>query len=346
MTIIKTSHIKLPKIEQIKLGSRMTVNQLIVELGKAGVMGAGRISKAADIFEEMIKEKREAEKHNGNDKNQNSESGCKIFLGVAGAMVPGGMKNIIIDMLKNDYADVLVVTGATLTHDMVEALGFSHYQGSSDADDKELFKQGIDRMYDSYMPSAVYSHLEDFFRANIEEIKKARNIKEFLNVLGKLVPRKNGESILSVCHDKKIPLFCPGIADSGIGLMMYNLLASGRYSNKSNKEEDKISVDVFDDLREIMDIAWETKKAGVIYVGGGLPKNYIQQAMQLSPNPAVYGIQITMDRPEHGGSSGASLVEGISWGKMKAEGKFVDVICDATIALPLILAAVKERIEK
>ena len=94
-----------------------------------------------------------------------------------------------------------------------------------------------------------------------------------------------------------------------------------------------------------MDIAWETKKAGVIYVGGGLPKNYIQQAMQLSPNPAVFGIQITMDRPEHGGSSGASLVEGISWGKMKAEGKFVDVICDATIALPLILAAVKERVE-
>jgi len=332
MVIVKKSHIKLPKIEQIKLGNRMTVSQLVSELGKAGVMGAGRISKAADIFEEMIIDKRNAQK-------KAEGSGCKIFLGVAGAMVPGGMKNIIIDMLKSDYVDVLVVTGATLTHDMVEAIGFSHYQGSSCADDKELFKQGIDRMYDSYMPSAVYSHLEDFFRANIEEIKKAKNIKEFLNVLGKLVPKKNCDSILSVCYDKKIPLFCPGIADSGIGLMVYNLLASGKESNK-------IKVDVFDDLREMMEIAWETKKAGVIYIGGGLPKNYIQQAMQLSPNPAVYGIQITMDRPEHGGSSGASLVEGISWGKMNAEGKFVDVICDATIALPLILAAVKERVEE
>ena|SRR3989338_5510881 len=341
MVIINKSHIKLPKIEQIKLGNRMTVNQLVSELGKAGVMGAGRISKAADIFEEMILDKRKAgkttAKKNETEKDQ-AKDGCKIFLGVAGAMVPGGMKNIIIDMLKNDYVDVLVVTGATLTHDMVEAIGFNHYQGSSCADDKELFKQGIDRMYDSYMPSAVYSHLEDFFRTNIEEIKKAKNIKEFLNVLGKLVPKKNCESILSVCYDKKIPLFCPGIADSGIGLMVYNLLASGKESNK-------IKIDVFDDLREMMDIAWETKKAGVIYVGGGLPKNYIQQAMQLSPNPAVFGIQITMDRPEHGGSSGASLVEGISWGKMKAEGKFVDVICDATIALPLILAAVKERVE-
>src|SRR3989338_3615350 len=308
-------------------------------MGKSVVMGAGRLGKAVDIFEEMLAGRRKTDK-NSKKENQNSKEkdNCRIFLGVAGAMVPGGMKNIIIDLLKNDYADVLVVTGATLTHDMVEALGFAHYQGDAFADDKELFKQGIDRMYDSYMPSAVYSHLEDFFRANIEEIKKARNIKEFLNALGKLVPRKNCESILSVCYDKKIPLFCPGIADSGIGLMVYNLLASGKESNK-------IKIDVFDDLREMMDIAWETKKAGVIYVGGGLPKNYIQQAIQLSPNPAVFGIQITMDRPEHGGSSGASLVEGISWGKMKAEGKFVDVICDATIALPLILAAVKERVE-
>ena len=339
MVIIKTSHIKLPKVHQIKVDGRMTVNQLMVEMGKSGVMGAGRLGKAVDIFEEMLAGRRKTDK-NSKKENQNSKEkdNCRIFLGVAGAMVPGGMKNIIIDLLKNDYADVLVVTGATLTHDMVETLGFNHYQGSADADDKELFKQGIDRMYDSYMPSAVYSHLEDFFSANIEEIKKAKNIKEFLNVLGKLVSRKNCESILGTCYDKKIPLFCPGIADSGIGLMVYNLLASGKESNK-------IKIDVFDDLREMMDIAWETKKAGVIYVGGGLPKNYIQQAMQLSPNPAVFGIQITMDRPEHGGSSGANLVEGISWGKMKPEGKFVDVICDATIALPIILAAVKERVE-
>jgi len=95
-----------------------------------------------------------------------------------------------------------------------------------------------------------------------------------------------------------------------------------------------------------MDIAWTSKKTGVVYIGGGVPKNYIQQAMQLSPHKAEYGIQITMDRPEHGGSSGAELKEGISWGKMNPDANFVNVICDATIALPILYGAVKERIEK
>ena len=98
------------------------------------------------------------------------------------------------------------------------------------------------------------------------------------------------------------------------------------------------------DLKEIMDISWTSKKAGVIYFGGGVPKNYIQQAMQLCPKSASYGVQVTMDRPEPGGSSGAELREGISWGKMNPKAKFVDLICDATIAMPVIYAALKERI--
>ena len=95
----------------------------------------------------------------------------------------------------------------------------------------------------------------------------------------------------------------------------------------------------------MMKLSWTAKKTGVIYLGGGVPKNYIQQAMQFSKG-ATYGIQITMDRPEPGGSSGAELREGISWGKMQEQGQFVDVICDTTIALPLIWAAVKDKVSE
>ena len=106
----------------------------------------------------------------------------------------------------------------------------------------------------------------------------------------------------------------------------------------------KIQIDVFDDMKEIIDIAWNSKKSGVIYIGGGLPKNFIQQSLQFSEG-ATYGIQITTDSPEPGGSSGAPLEEGISWGKMKQEAKkekdYIDVFCDATIALPLLWAGVK-----
>ena len=102
----------------------------------------------------------------------------------------------------------------------------------------------------------------------------------------------------------------------------------------------KIDVGVFNDINDIADIAWTAEKAGVMQVGGGLPKNFIQQALQFSKG-ADYGIQITTDRPEPGGSSGAPLREGISWGKLKSKAEFVDVYCDATIALPLVYASVK-----
>lgn len=297
-------------VKQIDINQEMKVKELVKEMSDSGVMGAGRIAKAAEILKAMKEDKE-----------------CKIFLGLAGAMVPGGMKNIIIDMLKNNYIDILVTTGANLTHDIIEALGFAHYQGTAQIDDKELNKKGIDRIYDSFMPNKVYESLEKFFNQHFDELKNETNIKEFLWKLGSLVKK---ESILRTCYERKIPIFCPAIADSGIGLMIWNHLAKGKNS----------ALKAFEDLKEIMDIAFTSKKNGVIYIGGGVPKNYIQQAMQLTKG-ASYAIQITMDRPESGGSSGADLREGISWGKMQEKAKYVNVICDATIALPLIWAAIK-----
>src|SRR3989344_3835608 len=316
----------MKEVKHINLGKRMSLNELVLEMKKSGVFTGGRVAIAVDIIEEMFKDKE-----------------CKVFFGLAGAMVPAGMKNIVIDLLKSGNVGVFVSTGANLTHDLIEALDFKHYQGNDFVDDKELSEKGIDRIYDVFMKNEVYEGLEDFFRKNIDEFEGKMSAKEFLWKIGSLLERKGSthfnpenerESILKVCYENKIPIFCPGITDSGIGLMVYGREMEGK----------KIEIDVFSDLKEIMDISWECKKSGVIYVGGGLPKNYIQQAMQFSPKSASYGVQITMDRVESGGSSGALLKEGISWGKMSKEGKFVDVWCDATIALPLIFGAVKERI--
>ena len=301
--------LKMKPVKQIKITKNMKVNDLIKEMNNTGVFGSGRLAKAAIITKKMI-----------NDKQ------CKVFLGAAGALVPGGMRNILIDMLEKKYIDVFVTTGAILTHDLVEALGFKHYQGKKDVDDNKLFKKGIDRIYESFMPNKVYEALEDFFKKNYNKLKDKENIKDFLWELGKLAKKK---SILNTCYKKKIPIFCPGIADSGIGLMIWGNLAKGKRCN----------VKAFDDLKEILDIAWTSKKSGVIYLGGGVPKNYIQQAMQFSKG-ASYGVQITMDRPEPGGSSGAELREGISWGKLNKKAEFVNLICDITIALPIIYASI------
>jgi len=296
----------MEEIKHIKIKKEMKVSELVNGMKSMG-FGAEKIYLASSIIKEMFKEQE-----------------CKVFFGVAGAMVPAGMKEIILDVLNN--TDVFVTTGANLTHDLVEALGERHYKGDELADDNKLNEEGIDRMYNVFMKNSVYEKLENFFEKNFDKFKECKNIKDFLWKIGELVP----SGILRKCYEKKIPIFCPGIADSGIGLMMWGRNATGK---------GRSSIDVFSDMDDIINLSWTAKKTGVIYVGGGLPKNFIQQALQFSKG-ADYGVQITTDRPEPGGSSGAPLKEGISWGKMKKNAKFVDVFCDATIALPLIMAGI------
>jgi len=301
----------MEEIKPLKIKKNMKVSELVDQMGEIGFQ-AKKVSEAAEIFKEMKEDK-----------------DCKIFFGLAGAMVPGGMKEIIVDLLDEGGIDVLVTTGANLTHDLIESLGRKHYHGEEFIDDEKLNEKGIDRIYNVFMQNSVYEVLEDFFKKNFDELSKCKNIKEFLWKLGELSPEGG---ILKKCYEKKIPLFCPAISDSGIGLMMWGRIAEGK------KET---NIDVFSDINEIIDISWQAKKTGVFYVGGGVPKNFIQQSMQFSKG-ADYGIQITADRPELGGSSGAPLKEGISWGKMNKKGKYVNVFCDATIALPLIWGSVKE----
>ena len=130
-------------VNHIKIKNTLSVNELVKQMDSAGVLGSGRLGKAVNICEAMIKDK-----------------DCRVFLGLAGPLVPGGMKDIIIDIIENKWVDVVVTTGATLTHDLGEALGYRHYQGSADADDAELHKLGFDRIYDSYMPNQIYEGME------------------------------------------------------------------------------------------------------------------------------------------------------------------------------------------
>lgn len=304
--------LKMEPVKPIKIEKGMKVSELVDEMAESG-FGARKVGEAGKILVKMIKDKE-----------------CKKFFGFAGAMVPAGMKSIVIDMLDCGAIEVFVSTGANLTHDLIEALGHRHYKGDEKASDEKLNKEGIDRIYDVFMKNEVYEGLEKFFEKNWGEISKCRTIKEVLWKLGELCPGK--ASILKKCYEKKIPIFCPALADSGIGLMIWGRKAAGK----------KIEVDAFEDMKDIIDIAWTAKKTGVLYIGGGVPKNFIQQSMQFTKG-ASYGIQITTDRAESGGSSGALLKEGISWGKLMEKAEHVNVFCDATIALPLIWGYAKEK---
>src|SRR3989344_7514602 len=143
------------EVNHIKVKKDMKVNELVKAMKDSGVLQAGKLSLAVDILDEIIKDKE-----------------CKLFCGIAGALVPGGMKQIIIDMLNDKWIDVLVITGANLTHDLGESLGNKHYQGNENMDDAELRDKGYDRIYNSLMPNKIYINLEKFIKENFSELSK------------------------------------------------------------------------------------------------------------------------------------------------------------------------------
>jgi deoxyhypusine synthase len=226
------------------------------------------------------------------------------------------------------FIDVLVTTGANLTHDIAEALGFHHVQGDLAIDkktDKDLHDEHINRIYDVFMPNKVYEGMEDFIK--ILNFDLNMSVKDFLAYLGNQLP-EHPNSVLKACAKHKIPIFCPAFTDCGLAMQISFAFP-------------KVNLNHFQDLQDMINLAWDAKTAGVCIIGGGVPKNYIFQAMQFSPNSSQYAIQITMDRPETGGLSGAELREAISWGKINEKAEYSTVVSDATIALPIILSYLK-----
>jgi deoxyhypusine synthase len=302
---------KFKEINQFNLTSETNIIELMNSLKDTG-FNAKRLALACDIYRKMIEE---------ND--------CVKFFGLAGALVPVGMQRVIYDFIEEGFIDVLVTTGANLTHDLAEALGFHHLQGDIKINDMELQKEEINRIYDVFMPNNVYKGIEDFI-SKLEIPDYQMSVSSFLHFLGNHIPN-NRKSILKICAKKSIKIFCPAFTDSGLAMQL-------------GFHHQKLNLNHFSDMLEMVNLAWDATIAGICIVGGGVPKNFIMQSMQFSPNSAKYAIQITMDRPEPGGLSGATLNEAISWGKINRKAEYSTVISDATIALPIILWFLKSVI--
>ncbi len=300
-------------VTQIHLKPKMTVGELVSAMGAAGAYNGGALSRAAGIYEAMLREKNTTK-----------------FFGLAGAMVPAGMGGIVSDLVKGGHIDVLVSTGANLTHDIIEAIGCRHFHGTAFCDDVELRHDEINRIYDVFLPNEAFEHFEEFMQNVFSELEpdSTISISDLLNHIG---TRMKG-GILHTAATKKIPVYCPAVQDSMVGLQYW------LFSQTNN-----VTVDAFADMPALMDRCFTAKKAGALLVGGGVPKNFILQSMLMTPNGFDYAVQLTGDRPDLGGLSGATLDEARSWGKITEEAQAVTVYGDATITLPLLVAAVLER---
>ncbi|MEM1538052.1 MAG: deoxyhypusine synthase family protein [Candidatus Nezhaarchaeales archaeon] len=312
------------KVEHLNLELDEDVGKLVEAFHKTSFQSRN-IARCYDVYAAML----------------NDPSRVTIFLGLAGAMVPAGMRKVIRDMVEYGMVDVLVSTGANLYHDICEAYGVHHYLGSPNVDDAFLRRIRVDRVYDTFTDDEGLERVDNIIAQIVDEMEVGvYSSREFLALLGGRL--NDDSSILATAVRRGVPVFCPAISDSSIGIALVK-----HYLRCEERGRKPVVIDTVKDCYEIMQIRLKSRKSGAVYIGGGVPKNFIQQIPVTLDilgykNPGFahdFAIQITMDDPKWGGLSGATIEEAQSWGKVKADATKATVYVDATIGLPLIVGA-------
>src|SRR5437868_8240200 len=261
-----------------------------------------------------------------------------IFLGMAGALSAGGLRLIVAHLIFHRMVDCLVSTGANLYHDLHETRGQHHFIGSPQADDAALAEERIDRVYDTYADEEEFISNDNWiadFAVSIEP--RPYTTRELLYRLGgHLWNTTHRDGILTAAYRANVPIFCPAIADSSIGMG----LSQARQTKTGAGQ-----IDIIGDIVESANLIIRRPRTASVVLGGGTPKNFINQASVQAEfySPEVGGhrfaLQIVTDVPHFGGASGSSLEEAQSWGKLASDAARVSVQADATVALPILASA-------
>ena len=278
------------------------------------------VANATNIYNEMLK-----------DKN------CTIFLTLAGSTSAAGCMNIYRDLVKYNMIDAIIATGASIIDmDFFEALGFKHYQGSQFQDDKELRKNYIDRIYDTYINEDELQICDKKICEIADSLEpRSYTSREFIKEIGKFLKKnsKKKESLIEIAYDKNVPIFCPAFTDSsaGFGLVMH----------QEKNPKNHLIIDSIREFRELTEIKIKSKGSGLFMIGGGVPKNFIQDTVICAEllgkevDMHKYAVQITVADSRDGACSSSTLKEASSWGKVDIT-KEQMVFAEATSVLPLI----------
>ena len=305
----------MDKVNQLEIKADMKVSELIEQFDKSGVLGSGRVARASNILANMIK-----------DEEMN------VFMSLGGPLIPGGMRNIVTNMVRERHVDLIISSGANITHDLLEAFGGNHYRDEG-RDDEDLNADGIGRIADINVGSDDFSIFESEIIKIFEDISSQKpkiSIQELLYEVGLRIEDEN--SFLATAARMKTPIFAPGLIDSMFGLQLWMF-----------SQDHDFTVDAVEDMHYLSDIVFNSKKIGGVLLGGGLTKHYTL-ASTLLIGGLDSAIQITLDRPEAGSLSGAPLQEAKSWSKAKCESTLETVIGDVTVIFPMIYASVLDKL--
>jgi len=331
---------KLRPIYPLDLSKIKTIDDLVRAMGDTAYT-ARQVGDAADVLEAMAR-----------DKN------CFVVMTLAGALTVGKMGLVFCDLIESGIVKAIVSTGALMAHGLVEATGLSHFRyDPTKMDDKELFHAGYNRVYDSLEPETNLDHVEEVVNGILEDWdakevvcswKLHKRVGEYLHKNSK------GRGILKAAYEHNVPVFVPAFSDSELGLDF----ALNQYARRRDKRP-LLRFDPFEDFEAFATTMMATKKMGIFTIGGGVPRNWSQQfgvyaelmARRGYENLPLkryhYGVRICPEPVHWGGLSGSTYTEAVSWGKFVPAvegGRFAEVVEDATVALPLVVGAVLQRL--
>ncbi len=261
-----------------------------------------------------------------------------IFLGLTGPLIAAGLRRVLRDLIDWGVVDVVVSTGAILYQDLYQTVGGRHWMGSPQADDRRLRDLYLDRIYDTYVDELKFEDTDREIGAVTGRFPdRPASSREYLEFLGRSF--QDSESILSTAARRGIPVFSPALIDSsiGIGLTLYY---------QAHRGKPRFILDSVRDNYELVQILTHSPRTAVIYVGGGTPKNWINDgivmanyAFEREGEGHFYALQVTTDVPDWGGLSGSTLDEAQSWGKISKTATRATARIEASVAMPLLAGA-------
>lgn len=312
-------------VQAVNIDANTTVADLVEAMGSMSIQ-ARNIGTCAQVLKGMLSDKKRP----------------TIFLGLAGPLIAAGLRDVIRELIVKGVVDVVVSTGAILYQDIYQARGFKHYKGTPDSDDTVLHDLRIDRIYDTYVDEEKFWETDQWCGYMADELEPGTySSRQYMDFIGSKLEDPN--SIVYQCHKLGVPIFVPAINDSSIGI---GLTAHHIRALQAGKEP--IKINSIQDNHELAQLVVKSKATSAIYVAGGVPKNYINDAVVMSYLYGVerghdYAIQVTTAVTADGGLSSSTLGEAQSWGKIDSQANFAMAWVEPSVAMPLLAGYVFQR---
>ena len=292
----------------------------IIESMKGMSFTARDLADGADIYDRMLKDRK-----------------CAIILTIAGSTSAAGCMQVYVDLVRHNMVDAIVATGASIVDmDFFEALGFRHYQGTPQVDDTVLRSLYIDRIYDTYIDEEELQACDRTVCEIADGLPpRPHSSREFIWEMGKYLTThaKKEKSLVQTAYEHDVPIFCPAFSDSSAGF--------GLVLHQHRRPDRHVSIDSVKDFRELTEVKIKAETTGLVMIGGGVPKNFVQDtvicAEILGKEVPMhkYAVQITVADVRDGGCSSSTLKEAASWGKVDIAYEKM-IYAEATAVLPLL----------